>query len=245
MDRIGSGWEWWIDRGKLWEESCEGHYAVVQDYLKTVRFTNREENASMLTRGKEVSCNPLSLNFDGHQLTAMTQILLQRFGICPYFTIIEIHYEEYEAMYDWVAHVSAYLAMPITQAVPKSEPAPGKASYVVQKTLDPQQISQKLSEDVGPQFQRVMNRLRLNAPHTLALFYRRKSMEELCSEWEESKEESSDEEDSEQLELRGLECDDTVCHKDEQEAMMLKLMMLGSGEMEALEEEDEGEGGAE
>ena len=25
-DRLESGWEWWIDRGKLWEESIERHY---------------------------------------------------------------------------------------------------------------------------------------------------------------------------------------------------------------------------
>ena len=169
------------------------------------------------------------------QLTAIAQVLLQKFGICPYFTIIEMHYTECEAMYDWVADVSAYLAMPITQAVPESEPGPGKASYVVQKTLDPQWISQKLSEDVGLQFQKVINRLRLNAPHTPALVCRRKSMEELGHEWEESKKQSSHDEHPEQQELKCLECDDTVCHNNEQEAMVSKLMMLGSGEMEALD----------
>lgn len=245
VDRLESGWDWLDDRGKLWEESIERHDLVIIDYLKTVRFINRKQNARMLRRGKKVNCSPLSLNFDGDQLTGMTQILLQKFGICPYFTIIEMHYTECEFMYDWVADVSAYLAMPITQVVPESRPAPGKASYVVQKTLDPQRISRKLSEDVGPRFQKVMNRLRLNAPHTPALVYKRRSLEELGHEWMESKVLLSDDEDSEQQLVICRECHDAVCHKDEQEVMRPELMMLGSGEMEALEEESEGEGGAE
>ena len=84
-------------------------------------------------------------------------------------------------------------------------------------------------------------------------------MKDMYREWKESKQDSlsgtdsdSDSDDSlplektqssvsEEYDLKCLECDDTVCHGDEQQAMKPKLMLLGSGVLKALDEESESE----
>lgn len=96
----------------------------------------------------------------------MIQIFAGDFGIRPYFTVLKSHsyddgYPDLES-----AETFAYLAVPIVHAPITSKPGPNNASYTVQHAIEPTMILQGVSDDTGQQFKTAVMALRLEAPHT-------------------------------------------------------------------------------
>jgi len=193
----------------------------------------------------------------------VTQIFAEDFGIRPYFTILMSHSYDHDYAELESAEISAYLAVAIVQAPVTSKPGPSMASYTVQQVLEPTIVLQGVAEDTEQRFKAAVKALRLEAPHTqitvkdVDATYGRP---DLSSDDEadvdldgDNVEDEEGNDGGDEMALAGserhcchcscrrrptklkticLDCGRDIC-QGRYEAQKPKLMMLGSGELEA------------
>lgn len=99
----------------------------------------------------------------------MIQILADDFDIHPYFTVLKTHdYERYGHRARFVkAEVNAYLAFPFYILPLEAEAGPSSASYVVEQSFDPEELSDELDDHETERFKQVIKALGLDAPHSI------------------------------------------------------------------------------
>ncbi len=191
----------------------------------------------------------------------MTQIFAEDFGIRPYFTVLKSH-SDYDGYPEFVsAETFAYLAIPIVQAPITSKPGSSNASYTVQHAIEPTMVFQGVSEDTEQRFKTAVKALRLEIPHTQITVTDldvRHEWHDLSSDDEadvdldgDDVEDGKGDEQGDEVVLGRsggtcchcscrkrplkticLDCGRDIC-QGRFEAQKPKLMMLGSGEMEA------------
>ena len=212
------------------------HDESMEKYLQAVRLIDGGKNPSVLIRAKEASLRNQASTTNEFLLTASLQRLMQEFGCQPYLTVLERHDPYPYGLCHWLASVSAYLVFPLEQVVPAWNPLRESASYAIQNTLNPANLSRGVASDVGPIFQKAIKALRLKSAHKTNVIKERVSTREVYRRWSERERDGFDWQDCvrEIRESICLECDAPVCRGDKQQVWQPKLMILGHGTMQAL-----------
>ena len=177
------------------------------------------------------------------------------------------HYHEYEYVEFDRADISAFLTVPIIKSPILSQPAPRAVSYTVRGVLDLSKMPREVPMEIEQRFKKAIKALRLDAPHAFATAERKKlqassikyeengksdedhSSEQVTARGEQAEQTNSlsrtgtpksDRSSSKRPakpKYHCIDCGSDIC-QGRFEARKPELMMLGSGELEAYNDDD-------